>query len=73
MVLEAILQKRINREMRLYLIFGITIGAVLGFATGIFLAPKSGRELRRDINKRVRDFKDRNMIEVEIIKDGLGN
>ncbi|MBI2591218.1 MAG: YtxH domain-containing protein [Candidatus Brennerbacteria bacterium] len=38
------------------LIEGILAGAVLGAIAGIFLAPESGKNLRKDIKKRTAEF-----------------
>ncbi len=35
---------------------GALVGAVLGVAAGMLLAPKSGKKLRKDISGRVADF-----------------
>ncbi|MEK7507914.1 MAG: YtxH domain-containing protein [Patescibacteria group bacterium] len=38
------------------LLGGALVGAVLGVAAGMLLAPKSGKKLRKDIGGRVADF-----------------
>lgn len=35
---------------------GALIGAALGFAAGMLLAPESGKDLRKDIKKKSADF-----------------
>jgi gas vesicle protein len=40
-------------------LFGALIGGLVGAATALFLAPKSGRELRSDINNQARIINDK--------------
>ncbi|WP_108671318.1 YtxH domain-containing protein [Peribacillus acanthi] len=40
-------------------LFGAIIGGLVGAATALFLAPKSGRELRSDLNNQARIFNDK--------------
>jgi len=41
-----------------YLLGGALVGSTLGIAAGIFLSPKSGKDLRQDISRRAdRTFK----------------
>lgn len=41
----------------LYLLAGIGIGAVIGAAAGLLLAPKPGTELREDLNEKFKELK----------------
>ena len=44
----------INKKLKF--LEGALIGAVLGVAAGIILAPESGKELRKDLKKKSADF-----------------
>ncbi|MDO8516232.1 MAG: YtxH domain-containing protein [bacterium] len=41
---------------KLFALEGALIGAVLGVAAGLLLAPSSGKKLRKDIKNRTADF-----------------
>lgn len=41
---------------KLKVLEGTLVGAALGFVAGIMLAPKSGKELRKDLKKKSADF-----------------
>ena len=40
----------------LYLLAGVGIGAIIGAAAGILLAPKAGREVRGDLSEKLNDL-----------------
>jgi len=49
--------KKANKKMkRSRLLEGALIGAALGVAAGLLLAPESGKKLRHDIKKRSAEF-----------------
>ncbi|HLK16533.1 MAG TPA: YtxH domain-containing protein [Fimbriimonadaceae bacterium] len=41
----------------LYLLAGVGIGAIIGAAAGILLAPKAGSEVREDISEKFLELK----------------
>ena len=56
----------------------VTIGAALGVLTGVQLAPKSGRETRKDIvenikemKKKVKEVSEKNLKKMEVIEEKI--
>lgn len=41
----------------LYLLAGVGIGAIIGAAAGLLLAPKSGPEIREDLAEKFKELK----------------
>lgn len=51
------------------MVLGTIVGAVAGFVGGVLLAPKSGKETRKDIKDVAVKGKDRVVSEAEHLKD----
>jgi gas vesicle protein len=43
----------------IYMLAGVGLGAIIGAAAGLLFAPKSGNELREDLNDRYKELKGR--------------
>ena len=41
----------------IYLLAGVGLGAIIGAAAGILLAPKAGEEIRSDLNDKYKELK----------------
>ena len=46
-----------ERNVLLYMLAGVGIGALIGAAAGLLFAPKAGSELREDIADKYRELK----------------
>jgi gas vesicle protein len=55
-ILEALGIETNNNNWYLHALAGFGVGCVVGAAVAIFLAPKSGAELREDLMERGRDL-----------------
>ncbi|MFN8139243.1 MAG: YtxH domain-containing protein [Fimbriimonadales bacterium] len=46
-----------DKNVMLYFLAGVGLGALIGAAAGLLLAPKSGAETREDLSKKFDDLK----------------
>jgi len=46
-----------ERNVMLYMLAGIGLGALIGAAAGLLFAPKPGSEIREDLGKQLSDLK----------------
>lgn len=46
-----------EKNVMLYMLAGVGLGAIIGAAAGLLFAPKAGAETREDIANRVRELK----------------
>ena len=58
-----------NNNSSVNFLTGVVLGSLVGAATALLLAPKSGRELRTDINTQVENFKEKSGEWTETVKE----
>lgn len=48
-----------DKNVMLYMLAGVGLGAIIGAAAGLLFAPKSGAETREEIANKFRELKDK--------------
>lgn len=48
-----------EKNVMLYMLAGVGLGAIIGAAAGLLFAPKSGAETREEIANKFREIKDK--------------
>ena len=43
----------------IYILAGVGLGAIIGAAAGLLFAPKSGEEMREDLNEKYKELKNK--------------
>lgn len=48
-----------DKNVMLYMLAGVGLGAIIGAAAGLLFAPKSGAETREELASRAKELKDK--------------
>jgi gas vesicle protein len=51
------MSNRDDSNALIYLLAGVGLGAIIGAAAGVLFAPKSGDELRGELNEKLKELK----------------